>query len=343
MEKSPSNGEISLSVNTKAGILTQQMYRSQPKINDYCGAPGFSPEMLRQDRAALDRKSRYIERKSAEQAPEDVENDPYGPWAEPTMVAVMRSNDFIGAEADTFSYLASEYDDKIQGTDVVFELKDNLGRASTYSIDVATGTNPQNIKGKFDHSVQNGNPTLPYEADIHYCTSKTGTRYIAKGAPHFIVGVQPSLLEKAIDKFNFTADGIPEGREPDPATDFKLLSEMYEQIGMQVAVYQLANKDVRDSHFAKLGAILGPVERRLMRICGATGDTNDAVRADFNDKYAKLKKEFSGEVFYKHPVGEEIKPDKVYKNIIEETERRRIAAQKVLANRRGNKISAAMR
>ena len=54
MEKSPSNGEISLSVNTKAGILTQQMYRSQPKINDYRGAPGFSPEMLRQDRAALD-------------------------------------------------------------------------------------------------------------------------------------------------------------------------------------------------------------------------------------------------------------------------------------------------
>ena len=98
-------------------------------------------------------------------------------------------------------------------------------------MDVTTSTNLEKIKEKFYYSVHNSNHTLPYEADIHYCVSKTGTRYTAKGAPHFIVGVTPSLLEKAIDKFNFTADGIPQGREPDPATDFKLLSEMYEQIG----------------------------------------------------------------------------------------------------------------
>ena len=292
----------------KAEILREAMLMNQPNFEDFMGEPGFSRGMLERDERSLDAKrAKMRERKS-----DEVAGDRYAGDAEPIVAYVLNSERFLQTR-DNFAYLASEFDDKMNGVDVVFgvEKKDHSGDM-VMAVDVATGTNAKSIKGKFEKHAEND-----WLTEVKYCTHD-GAKWSEPRAPHFVVGMMPANIDRALDKVQITDETIM--RETDPKTDFMLTSEIYEQIEMELAGVEGRYNDTEElEQVAKLKDLRAAVRAKLYKICQVKGETKEERAKDFRPKYAKAVREVQG--------------DLVYRNILIETRERR---ERYDNQRRGN-------
>lgn len=293
MKNVESLGGGEMPVEEKAEILSELMHKMQPDFEDFRGVKGFSDYDLRRDQRKLEDKNwRDGGRFKSESA-----EDRYAKEAEPIVTFVLNHGSFLPSR-ETYSYLASEFDDKINGTDVVFgvERKDHRGD-TVFSVDVATGTNADSIREKFRVSEKNY-----WVANLDYCMHEN-KRWSEREAPHFILGMMPASLDRAMDKVR-----IGEGtmvREPDATTDFILASEMYEQIKMQIADVESGyHDDMTDRQLAKLRELKPAVQMKLYKVCNVRGDTKEARAEDFAVKYAKIMKQMRGDLVYRNIIDE---------------------------------------
>ena len=295
MRNSEQYSSDEMSVEEKTEILSEIMYRLQPDFEDFRGEKGFSDYDLRNDQRKLaDKNRRDIDRR-------DAMRDGYAKSAEPIITFALNHDSFLPSR-DTFSCLASEYDDKINGTDIIFgiERKDHRGY-TVFSVDAATGTSAGSISEKFRVSERNY-----WIARVAYC-KRDNRRWSEAEAPHFILGMMPASLDRAMDHVRIGDGTIV--REPDATTDFILASEMYEQINMQIADIETGYQDeLTARQLSKLKEIRPAVKMKLYKLCNVKGDTKEARAEDFAVKYAKNMQKMRG--------------DLVYRNIIDEVRRR---------------------
>ncbi len=289
------------STEEKAAILQKAMYSTQPTFDDFRGRDGYSDKMLGADARYVRKRKEKIATKNQQDENEYARNDRWSAQAEPILAYIMNTDQFLPTR-ESFAHLAHEYDDLGNGTDIVFCVSSKNGGYITCSVDVATDTNPKYIAEKFIESGRMHKATPPWVANVHYCRHDD-ERWQEPEAPHFILGLMPSRIDDATDAVNIK-DGLIAGRESDPKTDFKLASEMREQIIMQLAFLR-AEVDVDNkSRIAKLSDLLNAVNAMLGRVCGVEGETKEERANDFEKKYKKTMEEMKEDLVYRHIINE---------------------------------------
>lgn len=295
MEKDPGRGGNTL-LEEKKETLYRAMYSAQPSFDDFKGYTGYSNGMLRSDKEWLDEKSASIYNSEWKDADDD-----FARYMEPVVTYILNREELLPTR-DNFAFLASEYDDKRNGTDIVFGVENNEFENDTIvSIDVATGTLLDNIAKKFANSFDKHNGT----AYIKYCMHNE-KRWREPDALHFVIGMSPASQNKAFDKIN-VANGELKGRETDFDSDFIILSEMREQIRMQLADLKRRPADeIVEQRKAKLDDLAAPINTGICRTLGinfAEYPTKEERNRVFRERYLEKQRELS-------------KIDAVYKNII---------------------------
>ena len=289
----------------KLEVLCGAMSASQPEIKDFRGVPGFSNRMLDKSQKELDNKLAEIEADDATKSNKDLgSEDSYSKVAEPILGYLFSSKERgMFSSRDSVAFLASEYDDLFNGTDIVLavENKDG-GNYISCAIDVSTATDAYNIQEKFRKNSKWHGDTPPFCSYLKFCSCE-GQNWSDFAAPHFTLGIMPSRVQDALGKIH-VENGILTGRDADEATEFKILSEMREQILMQKKVLPRGYNRIIDN-------LLPAINASLYKVCGVEGEEKDARKIDFQDKYEKMKK--------KH------REDLTYRNIIDECERLSLA------------------
>ena len=118
MEKDPGRGGNTL-LEEKKETLYRAMYSAQPSFDDFKGYTGYSNGMLRSDKEWLDEKSASIYNSEWKDADDD-----FARYMEPVVTYILNREELLPTR-DNFAFLASEYDDKRNGTDVVFGVENN--------------------------------------------------------------------------------------------------------------------------------------------------------------------------------------------------------------------------
>ena len=288
MEKFPRNsggeGNKPLTFEQKAYIISDFICREQPTIRDFRGTEGFPKKMLDSDQKHLDKINFHFLEKYFDR-PESVADDPYGRSAE-AVIAYALNDVILPTRKSSYSFLASDYDDKINQTDVVFCVNDNNDTDifHTFAIQVATTTSPEKTKQKFDKSADGkGAPAMTKR--IKYC-KRGNKKWKEPAAPHFIIGMMPSELIAAVNKFKFENEQLV-GREEDPNTDFKILSELREQIKMQ-RTYLKNNPMKSDSSETRdeiLKNLNSAVSFGLYKVLGINRTPKEQRKELFDEKY----------------------------------------------------------
>lgn len=155
----------------KMEILSEAMRRNQPDFEDFLGYNGYSDRMIEADKERLERKMEEI-RVRDEGAPEDAaKSDEYSKSAEPVLTYILGDVRFLANRGQrTFSFLASEYDDKMNGTDVVLGVEKPDGSEFLgFAVDVATGVDEQNIRKKIASSAMERQDRGAFTAFVKYC------------------------------------------------------------------------------------------------------------------------------------------------------------------------------
>lgn len=293
-----------LTVDQKAAIIGRAMRDGQPRLENFHGKKDYSDRMLQKDSDRIAEINENLARKNMNKIGRAA-TDRYAKDAEP-LLAYILGDDRMLPTRDSFAFLASDYDDKVNGVDIVFgvENKDE----SDYivcGVDVATGTNRDNIQDKFQAAGQWHGDTPPWCAYVKYC-QYDGQYWKEFEAPKFILGMMPSRLDDATEKIQIGNEGMIMGRDTDPATDFKLMSEMYEQIRFQRKVIGKDPRGEADQRLlVTLKSLQLAVSTKLYRVLEVEGEGKEARKADFDKKYAKAK------AYYRE--------DLTYRNILDET------------------------
>ena len=253
MNKDPGiGGDISL--DQKKEILYQSMDEFRPTFKDFRGHPGYINESIQKHQNELNKKE-----KKREYYEKILADDEFARYMEPVVTCVLNDSNLFPTR-NNFSFPASKYDDEINGTDIVFVIGDRTGKGSLiFSIDAASGTNIQNIQEKFERSA-----IYNYTSHIEYCLYKD-QRWRESDAPHFILGISPGSQNKAMDNIIIKDLKFKE-RTEDLDTDFMILSEMKEQIRMQMEI--LGKESKSTDHLKKLNVLAPAVTMALCRTLG---------------------------------------------------------------------------
>ncbi len=302
-EKTP-NGPLP-TYDEKINMLNAIMGRSQPTFTDFKGSDGFPNGMLRKDEETLYKILDSFADKDDKNMGASAD-DRFGRECETVLAYALNENIFTAGE--TRAILASDFDDKCNQTDVALRVNAN-GEDMVFAIQVATTTNPEKTKKKFDRSA-NGRGSSPMTKYIKYCKFDDDL-FRAPESPHYIIGLSPAGLVKAVDKFDIE-HGNNINRDTDLTTDFKILSELYEQTMMQLTILKRnTNPDEKTTEQIKKNQTLKALSMvGLCRVLGFNKVTKENLTAALNEKYplavANMKKE-----------------DAVYKNIVDEAIKRR--------------------
>ncbi len=260
MEEVSGNGEELNALEQKAERLTEATKRQQPEFSDFEGERQISQRMIEKDKEWLAEREKIFEEEGGYE-------DRFERQAEPIMVARFNRRGMFGAR-NTFAFMASRYDDVHTETDVVLGVFDREeDRAAVFSVDATTATSEETIQDKFKRSAE-----FDYASSIHYCKYGDSKWSELDGVPHFVVGMMPSRTDDALEKIEIDESGNVTAKR-DLDTDFKLMSEIFEQCQLQIAHleeyartgelrgYEEANlkdlKDIQRIAYARLGQILG--------------------------------------------------------------------------------------
>lgn len=300
----PPNGELT-SDEKKINTLSDLMYERQPQIMDFRGCPGYPIEMLERD-------LEYYEMRMAENANgkgNNLSDDIWARGAEPLFTYMMGGGGGL-FQLRSFAFLASGYDDICNGTDVCLGMQ-NLenDKYDFFSIDVATGTNPNSIKEKFDRAFQQHGQTPPMASYIKYCAHDK-RKWREPEAPHFIIGLAPAQIQSAFNDITIT-NGKNKGqanlqtpeivtdkgpkleRERSGEVDFMVLAEIHEQIKMQRAFLLKDNSESARNRMEVLNNLRRVVYYSLLKtsVLDITGETKEKRMEQFNQQYpGALKK-----------------------------------------------------
>ena len=202
----------------KNEILYTAMYDTQPSFRDFRGIEGYPRRMLEDDEAKLQKRIDSFS---------DTSEDEASRIAEP-IITYLLENNLLLPRMNSFAFLAHDYDDKINGTDVVFGVSKNDEDPLVFSIDVATDTEPTRINEKF-YNTYNLNGGVSY---VKYC-KHDDKRWREPLAPHIVLGMSPASLKKALEKIQLNNNNELGPRNPDRISDFIILSEFKEQLLLQ--------------------------------------------------------------------------------------------------------------
>lgn len=126
--------------------------------------------------------------------------------------------------------LVSEYDDHMNGIDVVCKLKsENNDKPHVFGIDICTATLPDAVSRKFargDHP----RGDVPVGCSFIKFYEDNGFVACMKGVPRFIMGASPLFVghQKYLDNFHLEDDGSV-SHTPDPDLQFNILSSLFMQ------------------------------------------------------------------------------------------------------------------
>lgn len=278
----------------KLEVLCQVMIASQPEIEGFRGDRHFSNGMLDKSKEELKNKLAEIDANDATKSSEDAASeDIYSRVAEPILGYIFSSKErSIFRSRDSIAFLASEYDDVFNGTDIVLavENKDG-GNYITCALDVSTATDAYNVQEKFRRNTKWHGNTPPFCSYLKFCSCE-GQNWTATAAPHFTLGMMPSRIHDALGKIH-VENGILAGRDADEATEFKLLSEMREQILMQKKLSPNGYNEILDN-------LLPAINASLYNICGVEGETKEERKKDFSEKYKKMKEKHREDLVYRN-------------------------------------------
>ena len=308
-----SNAEMS-PLEKKKQIIQNAMYYNQPTFDDFVGAKGYSDAAIKSDKNKLKQKQDRIERESPKSFDDDFAHD-----MEPILTYILNDR-VLFPTRQNFAFLASEFDDKCKGTDIVFGIQRRDGGFSAYGIDVATGTNPERLHAKFTKTFETFNGV----SDIHYC-KHDNLRWKERQAPHFVLGMSPASQIKAVDEF-IASDNMLQGRNTDKRSDFIILSEIEEQIILHRELLKLkgATNDplitARAEHLTDLKSAVERALRRTLDIEAKNYGTKQEMLDAFKKEYAQAKKYCA-------------KEDSVYNNIVNEASIRTREAKKRLEHK----------
>lgn len=282
-------------------ILNRAMRASQPQLIEFKGQPGFSDGMIERCEKELAEKIQRDSEKNRNnpRAQDAAANDLYAKYSEP-LIAYIFNDERMLRSRDTFSFLASEYDDNINGTDIIVgvENKDNPDYI-VCAIDASTGTNYRNVTGKFAENSKWHRSTPPWCSYAKFCRFN-GHYWSEPEALHFTLGLMPSSMDKALDKIEFK-DGIIMGRDADPDTDFMLLSEMREQIILQKhIILQSEDNGHAEGRLERLSSLLSAVNARLRQICDVKNVEKSKRDEYFKNEYIKRRQKFRYDTVYKN-------------------------------------------
>ena len=284
-------------------ILDRAMRANQPQFIDFKGQPGFSDRMIEECKIELAEKIRRDNEKNRNnpRAQDAAANDPYSKYSEP-LIAYIFNDERMLRTRKTFSFLASEYDDKINGTDIIVGVENKKAPDSNpiiCAIDASTGTNYKNVMNKFTENSKWHRSTPPWCSYAKFCRLSSYC-WSDPEALHFTLGIMPSSMDKALDKIEFK-DGVIMGRDADSDTDFMLLSEMREQIVLQKFIISRAtHNDYASGQLERLNSLLPAVNTRLRQICGVNKVDESERDAYFKREYEKRKQKSRYDTVYKN-------------------------------------------
>ena len=307
MDKDPGSGggdggDGGTPLSKKKEILNRAMYNFQPTFRDFRGHPKFPNWMLNKDKD-------YVYDRLNEHLNDGEQKDEYAEHMEAILAFILNSPSLFKTK-ETFAFPASTYDDLANGTDVVFGIKDNkTGGKTVFSIDAATGTNVESIQKKFKTSIVEHDGT----SRIKYCLHGK-EKWSEPEATHLILGMSPASQDKAVSNIPIAANGEIVGRGEDLDTDFIILSEIKEQISMQLAIFR--DKQKSDSTKQRISNLKGT----LNAVTTALNYTLGIQQSDFasEEEYQKVR-----EQRYTQKSKEMWSRDEVYKNILNEARRRK--------------------
>lgn len=295
-------GEFHKPPDDKRTILRKAMYSAQPVLSDFLGYPDFPENKILADQKYLNAKIGNIALGAQSSSDDDYARD-----MEPILTYILNTGVLLPSRTN-FSFLASDYDDKFNGTDIVFgvqnkKTKDNM----LFSVDVATGTLLKSIQSKFENSLDRHDGV----SNIDYCIYKD-QRWSETDTPHFILGMSPASQDKAFEKIRIE-NGELKGRDEDLDTDFIVLSEIKEQIEMQLSILVKKPRiESIENRIAKLSDLMPAIGSGLYRTLGINA-------SDFSSKVER-KKVFTEK--YNQKANKLLPLDDVYKNIVYESNRR---------------------
>ncbi|MBR3231000.1 hypothetical protein IKF73_03195 [Candidatus Saccharibacteria bacterium] len=268
-------------------ILRGIMEQTRPTFKDF---EGYRAEaVLIQDEQAV--KRRYSVAAEKEESAEGME--PAVAYLLPTLFPTRK---------ETFAFLANEFDDKFNGTDVALCVRNSQNDEDMiFSVDVTTATNPEHIKKKFERSAKRD-----WASRIKYCLHDN-KRWAEESAPHFVLGMSPASQDRLLNSFIIKDDVRLDSRKKDADSDFIILSEMREQVLMQLSFLRFVNKKGdRGEQIAKLENLLPAINSSLCH--NLKVDTN-LPEKKWIETFQKRYDDRTKELGYK---------DNVYKNIIKE-------------------------
>ena len=296
--------------------LYQAMNAVRPRISQFYGVPGFPPNELRSDNRLVQKRTQKIEEDEWNNSSAFIP-DEWAQFAEP-VVAYYLNDEKLFANANNYAFPASHFDDLFRGTDVVFGIQEKDGeKDGVFSIDASTGTGRDSVDKKFRVSIDEHRGV----SDVKYCLHDE-KKWSEEEAPHFVVGMSPASIQKALLTFHLE-NGVLKGHDEDLDTKFIIVSELHRQVCMQL---KLLGKKPEDStsplaqRIQKLTELKKPLSLSLKKMFGfpVNGKLSPDVLRKMNDEYLRMVKKMGAF-------------DSVYNNIMQESLDR-------LSNNRGDLI-----
>ncbi|MBR3236192.1 hypothetical protein IKF92_00715 [Candidatus Saccharibacteria bacterium] len=279
------NGGNEVLLEEKKGVLRRAMLSARPDFDDFYGYRGFPDGMLKDDKERL--KKRLAEDREKGNA---KSNDEFAKNMEPLLTYILNDERLLPTR-DSFSFLASVYDDKLNGTDVVFGVQDSKKDFFvTFGADAATGTDIDNISKKFDNSFSWHDGT----SYIKYCLHDD-RRWRDRQAPHFVLGMSPASENNAFGHILINNDQLI-GREEDFDADFIILSEIHEEIFMCLDMLEGKKGENSLKRVEKLKRLIPAVNMGIRRVLSFNAkeypdstERQNALFKKYQEKIAEMK------------------------------------------------------
>ena len=208
--------------------------------------------------------------------------------------------------------LASEYDDHLNGVDIVCDLERDDGKKYVFGIDISTATSRSAIDAKFARG-DRARGQVPAGCSFVKFYDDGERVACLKGVPRFVLGVSPLFCgqQEYFDKFHLQDDGTV-SHKPDPDLSFNILSSLFIQsttLAKELSKNPSGEEHTCDRAIDTCKAVRLAAKKGLVRLMGARNEL------DFHQKLNKklmeaMKAQVNGYT------------DECYRGIIAESRRR---------------------
>ncbi len=214
----PPHGNEYYTENEKKIIAIEKAVEAdRPRLIDFIGKRYYNKEYIDKANKELSDKLRF-ERDSSDEAGKLAE------WE--FTYALGHGETLPGCRAS----LASEYDDHLNGIDIICKLSDDTSKPPhVFGIDICTATLPDAVSKKFARGDHTRGDIPPGCSFIKFYKDNSFVACM-KGVPRFILGASPLFIghQKYLDNFHLDEEGSIY-HTPDPDLQFNILSSLFIQ------------------------------------------------------------------------------------------------------------------